>query len=1552
MNPLLLTLEFSRKERVQDRFLTFPRAAVDYRLRLGEGEYRDASFPWSLELHSQLEALQGENPGAELIHSLGDLLRDFLGETWNVHELSIQRALEEGREVHLTFLSSADELYALPWELLRFTRGRKHLAAHKGCFLRYVWRDAQDAHSSGEHDRILFAWSMAGGYVPLEGHVAALEAACRPGEVSFNPTDDLIGHISLSRLEAALKHAKRPAAVLHILCHGVRLEGGGYGLLWESSSQEGATEIVTGDRLADVLEPYAHNLRMVVLCACQSGDPGVPGSHTGSVAQALHQRGIPAVIASRWPLSLSASVTLAEVLYRELFQRPASLQRALAAARWWLRRKYTSLDWATLQLYASKQIGVDFRPIHLRPYRGLLAFEERQRRFFCGRGPLSRQLRRRVRQAVEGEGPRFLVVAGASGSGKSSLVMAGLVPALTNSGWEFQKIRPGDLHVAAELERLLHQRFKPTQRLLLLVDQFEELFTRVAEEKREGLVKALWALSCRKDACIVVVATIRVDFFERAGEVLVAEGLRLDAIFYDEWHRLFVPQLASAQYKEIISVPARRTGLVFEKGLVETLLNDVGEGAGALPLLEYALDQLWQRREGNHLTHDAYTQMGHVTGALAQRVEALYTTLSETEKSLARRLLLELIDIRNDSAPFTRRRTKLADLPLGEAESLSAFTSVVEKFLAERILVQSAAGLEIAHESLIRHWPRLTEWVLEDQERLLQIRDLRNMAEAWHVGRGALLTGDSLGYALEVQKKFGSALGHKINHFIERSHVAFEEQRRQQENQLRREREQFERLRNHVRLTMAARLADHDPTLALLVLREIKTDLGTAWTQPVLDVLQKPISSAILPGPQGINVATAFSPDGSRILTAASDGTIRLWPASGSGPAVVLKGRQENIRVATFNPSGSHVLTASADGTALVWPADGSGEPVELSGHQGEIHIASFSPDGSSILTASADLTVRIWPFNRPGEVTCALRHPRPIVAATFGPDGQYVLTAFSNGLIGFTSLVRSGFPTSFMQDAAPLVTAALSPDGSRLLTASYAGTPRIWLLDGSITPVALQGFGGIFVAAAFSSDSSRILIVSSDRTVRVWPASGSGDPVVLQGHRDSITAATFSPDGSRILTASGDGTARLWPIDGSSPPVIFQGHQGIIVSAAFSPDGSHILTASSDGTVRVWPIAGLRVPTVLKAHQDSIVAAVFSPAGGRVLTASADHTARLWSADSGTPIAYREHESRLMAAAFSPDGTRVLTASAKGTIHLWRASPRVSIEKSFQAHSGPIFTVSFSPDGLRILSASQDGTARVWSVDGAWQPIPLIGHQGPIYAATFSPDGSCILTVSEDGTARLWRFNDSPHPRILAQQQYPFWTAAFSPDGSHCALGSEDGSVYICRTNGSRSSVILKGHQGTIYATTFSPDGTLLLTASHDRTARIWRANGRDSPIVLQGHLGSISAAAFSPKGSRVLTASSDCTARVWPTDNSGPPVILQGHMGPVLTATFSPDGTRVLTASVDGTARIWPLHFQLLQQHLGTVTSARLTPEQRQHYLHESPEEAQQNGSHGRGR
>lgn len=1182
------------------------------------------------------------------------------------------------------------------------------------------------------------------------------------------------------------------------------------------------------------------------------------------------------------------------------------------------------------------------------PYRGLAAFRVADAGNFFGREAYTAGL------LAEAKRKPLLAVVGPSGSGKSSLVFAGLVPALRREGRLIIDFRPGrepfralaaallpgleptlsevdrlaeagklaaalesgEVELAAALGRILSLDGTAAG-LVLVVDQFEELYALAdtLERQRRFLDRLLTLLANPTPRPFTLCLTLRADFMSQA----LAYRPFADAL---QDHDLKLGPMNRAELQAAVERPAARLNVAFEPGLVDRILDDVGQEPGHLPLLEFALTLLWERQRLGLMTHDAYGAIGQVPGALANHAEAVFERLSAEEQTAVRHIFVQLVQPGAGTAD-TRRLATREEVGEGHA-------ALVRQLADARLLTtggdeRGRETVEVAHEALIQHWDRLHGWMTEErtfrewQERL---RIAMGMWQASHWDAGALLRGALLADAEAWMTTRGERLPRRERQYISAGIAAREALAREEEGRLKKELAMVRAVAKEQ--ARANRGLRRRSLLALAVAAVALFAVAGAFYFWIQTVRGQRLAEVREMAALSLEIMDRYPDTGMLLAYQMAQSTLRLGePITAETyralhtaltrlgqPLAVLKGHTDSVRSATFSPDGTHVITASDDGTTRLW--NNTGQPLAvLEGYTSRVSSATFSPDAQRIVTASG-ITARLW--DAKGQPLAELvGHTSPIYSAIFSPDGTRIVTTSRDATAQLWD--DDGQMLAEMEGYVWVNSAAFSPDGTRIVTANGDGTARLW--DGDGQPLAvMEGHTSWVNSAAFSPDGTRIVTASSDGMVRLW--NGDGRPLaVLEGHSDGVVSAIFSPDGTHIVTASYDGTARLWDSDGQTL-VILDGHTDWVNSATFSPDGTRIVTASRDGTARLWDGAGQPL-AVLEGHTDWVNSAMFSPDGTRIVTASEDTTARLWDS-TGQPLAILEERTNGPgSAAFSPDGTRIVTASTAYTARLWDGDGRLLAV--LEGYTERVRSAFFSPDGTRILTLSWNSTPRLWDSNGQSLAV-LEGHTDWVNSAAFSPDGTRIVTASDDSTARLWDSNGRP---LAILEGHSGWVSrvAFSPDGARIVTAGEDGIVRLWDGNG-QPLAVMEGHVGKVYSVAFSPDGTRIVTAGEDSTARLWDGNGQ--PLVaLEGHNREVSSAAFSPDGMRIVTASGN-TARLW--DGQGQPLTeLVGHIGGINSAAFSPDGRRIVTASTDGTARLWDGDGQplaVLEGHTDWVLSA----------------------------
>ncbi|HEU4730389.1 MAG TPA: TIR domain-containing protein [Kofleriaceae bacterium] len=1157
------------------------------------------------------------------------------------------------------------------------------------------------------------------------------------------------------------------------------------------------------------------------------------------------------------------------------------------------------------------------------PYPGMRPFFESDASRFFGRDTEVDDFMGRLDR-----GEREIYVVGPSGSGKSSLVYAGLLRALDSGASRLElsfvvrTMRPGekpadrlaraldnDSFVTATTVDAFLARHPPAERVLVFVDQLEEIFTLTSAVERARFVAMLRLL--RSDVRCYLLLALRADFF----------GMLLDSELGSDIGRgmslLSVLPLRGAALAAAITEPAKQVGVHLEMRLCDRLIGDAAAEPGTLPLIQETLRLLWDKRRHRLIGLAEYDALGEGACALgvaiAKRAGTAMIGLSDAQQRIARRVLLRLVCF-GEGRPDTRRQQRVRALR-SAAEGELEFSRVLRRLIDDRLITVDGAQdaddalADLSHEVLITAWPQFHQWITRRRADELLRRRLEEKVGEWlERGRGAASLLDRV-EILEAEQWMESEAAQELGYSAELCALVAASK-----GELERVHRQTQKARRLLGMSYLehgrALLLGGQPMQALPYFVAARAE---AIDGPVLRMLFAQASSNMplfaLVGHDAVVRSAAFSPDGTRVVTASWDRTARVWDATTGRPVAAPLEHAGFVHAAAFSPDGARVVTASTDNTARLWDAK-TGQPATGPlEHQGVVRAAAFSRDGMRVITASQDKTARVWDASTGRPVTGPLEHHGSVMAGAFSPDGRWVVTASADKTARVWDAITGKPVAVLLAHDGTVTTATFSPDGACLITASFDKTARVWDASTGKPMAVVMEHQGPVTAAAFSADGSRVVTASSDKTARVWDARTGQPMTALLGHEGSIAAAAFSPDGARLVTAGGDKTVRVWDaITGTmvAAPLV---HQGIIYDVAFSSDGTRVVVASADKTAWIWDAIHRGPPAVPLVHRDRVAGAAFSPDGARVVTASWDNTAQVWDARTGIPVsAALRHQGHVNAAAFSVDGMRVVTASADQTARVWDATSGRAVTGPLE-HRGAVVAASFSSDGARVVTASCDRTARVWDARTGMPVVAVLQHLGIVRAAVFSADGRRIVTASEDNTAYVWDASTGkPATAALAHRGFVV-AAAFSVDGMRVVTASWDKAARIWDASTGKLVTAPLEHQAPVHSAEFSADGARVVTASFDHTARVWDAfTGKPMTAPLE-HRADVRAATFSGDGTRVVTASHDHTARVWDATTGRPITEPLEHGGLILAATFSADGTRVVTASSDKTARVWTL-------------------------------------------
>ncbi len=1142
----------------------------------------------------------------------------------------------------------------------------------------------------------------------------------------------------------------------------------------------------------------------------------------------------------------------------------------------------------------------------LAPYKGLRMFEDSELDvpFYFGR--------ERERGLVEANlmASRLTVLYGETGVGKSSLLRAGVAHHLREIARRGLEDR-GDAELAVvvfdawrddpvgalrracidEITRALGgveapvddglplaETLRTWQQLLggdlyVILDQVEEYFLYHQDEDEPGTFPAeLAAVVARADLRVNFLLAIRedavakLDAFKPMIPNVLGNYLRLEHLGRDAGRAAIVGPVA--RYNELVGA---EESVELEPELVNAVLDQVATGRVVVrkrgkgtvageergdrvetPYLQLVMQRLWdeERSTGSRALRLAtLRRLGGAELIVGDHVARALAALSSGQQDLAATMFDYLV-----TPSGTKIAHEVGDLERYAGASHPAVVSVLGRLSDDRIVRvisngnAHAARYEIFHDVLAE--PVLAWKATHDSERELERQ--RAEAETRHRRLVRIVVLGAIALAVMA--------GVTILAITQRSEA------RSQAN--------VARARELAAVAVSQLQVDPQRSLDLAV-----QSAGRKPTSEIEDVLRQALISAreraVLPSGSPVRAAS-FSPDGSLVLTAAGDGSARLWRRDGT-PIRTLRHRGP-VTAARFSPDGRLVLTTSDDGTARLWRV-ADGRVVASLQHAGPVTGGAFSDDGTMAVTTSRDGTARVWQVAT-GTPVVMIRHAGPVLAASFSPDGRHLVTIASDSDGSNRRARIFALPSGRLVHelaARGVQTASFSPDGSLVVTGGIDHKAALWrAASGRLVHVLGKHLGAV-TDAVFGPHGRLLATASTDGATRVWDVRTGARVAQMLGHSMGVNSVSFSSDGTYLVTASSDGTARVWEAATGRAQVALRGHTATeaVVDASFSPDGQAVVTASDDGTARVWDPGTAPQLRLVAASGKPLRVAAFGP-GRSILVAGDDRTARIL--DGRRVVRTLRHPAPVTSAVFVEDGRLVVTADERRTVRTWRVEDGAIVKSIRDLSAGPL---SVSADGRLLAAPAADGSIRI--VDASTFSLVRALAQGrPFSSASFSPDGRTIVTAGGDGDARIWDVRSGSLLRVLA------------------------------------------GHRAALTDAEFSTDGTLVVTSSRDHDARIWRVDTGAS-TVLRGHFGQVFGATLSPDTRLVVTAG-PTTAGLWLVASGRLITYLHGHTGPLTSASFSPDGRHILTSGRDGTAREYRCDLCGGVAALVTVAEARL--------------------------
>ena len=1324
-------------------------------------------------------------------------------------------------------------------------------------------------------------------------------------------------------------------SLLHIVGHG-QVQRGETFLYW--ATRENLVWPVEGSKLIERLQNIQNLPHFIFLSACETAKSEA-GMALGGLAQRMvRELGIPAVLAMTENVTIETAALLSKAFYPRL-RKHGEVDKALVEATSTLSRddilvpalfsrlgRNSLFDINRNELSA---VQIRQRTLHKKsPYKGLKRFNFQDREYFFGRDALIYKLFTAVNKSS------FSLVLGASGSGKSSVVRAGLIPeikeyieiykkfyyfiftpdrdpfeslyrCLKNEEKDYNfSISETEIALKAKsgtLMEVINTLKKEDEYWFLFIDQFEQLFTICTDlEKRKNFIAGIVELAKKRESSVKIVLAMRSDFLEQfsfyptLGAIANQNNIHLVTEMYPD------------ELRRAIAQPAAKNGVVFEEGLIEQIIEEVERQKGYLPLLQYTLDLLWEKEcksigadgfphiEDRTLNKINYAALEGVRGALQKRVDEIYKDICEKNPEgelVTKQIFLKLVNIVeiDSESKFVSRRAYRNEFVGEPIESIlkrfideNLLVSSYEYSKAEKLLVGSRddkyiehATVEIAHEILLSSWEELKRWLEAEKEAIILKNWLAGETRKWLEVRAK----DELKASDELLK------GSRLEQVVEL-----------------RKKNGFEKLGGLV--AEENEFIDVSVSEKERIEREKEArrqrDIRTAWGIAAGSVMALVVSSSL-----GL-MALKQTKQAQLNLANSHARTSMSMLSQGQDLDAFLEAIRAGKILQKYQAKDPQVWGS------LIGNIYEGREHNRLLGHDSLIYSVSISNDDKTIVSGSQNGTIKLWNMETGEEIRSLTGHKSSVLSVNISKDGKTIVSGSQDGTIKLWNLETGEEIRTLTGHKSFVYSVNISNDGKTIVSGSSDNTVKVWNLETGEEIRTLIGHESWVFSVSISNDSKTIISGSNDKTIKVWNLETGEEIRSLTGHDDLVFSVSISKDNKTIVSGSLDETIKVWNLETGEEIRSLTGHNAPVLSVSISQDGKTIISGSYDNTVRVWNLKTGEEMLSLTGH-DNWVRSVSISQDGRTIV-SGSRTIKIWNVETGEEIhSLTGHNGLVNSVSISKDGKTIVSGSNDTTIKIWNLETGEEI-RSLTGHNGLVNSVSISKDGKIIVSGSNDTTIKIWNIETGEEIRSLTGHNAPVLSVSISKDGKTIVSGSR--TIKIWNVETGEEIRTLTGHNGLVNSVRISKDSKTIVSGSNDTTIKIWNIETGEEIHTLIGNDSLVYSVDISQDGKTIVSGSDSHTIKVWNLETGKEIDTLTGHKGQVDSVSISNDGKTIVSGSFDNTIKIWNIETGSEIRTLRGHDGGFDSVSISNDGKTIISGSFDNTIKVWNIDFDWLME------------------------------------